>query len=338
MRKILVIQTAFIGDVILASALLEKLHQHFPDAQIDFLLRKGNEELFIEHPFVNQIMILNKKEGKFKNQLKILKKIRGEQYDFLINLHRFLSSGILTAFSGAKQKIGFDKNPLSFTFTKKFPHVIDAENGALHEVERNHSLIEAITDSTPSFPQLHPPQKAFEKVKQWQNAPYVCIAPASVWFTKQFPASEWAKLVKQLPVTVKVFLLGAASDTELCNRILKDAEMPNTESLAGKLSLLESAAFMKGAKLNYVNDSAPLHLCSAMRTPVCAVFCSTIPNFGFGPYTPSFSRIVEYSKKLDCRPCGLHGHKYCPEKHFKCALEITTHQLLQVYQEATEIK
>jgi heptosyltransferase-2 len=88
--------------------------------------------------------------------------------------------------------------------------------------------------------------------------------------------------------------------------------------MAGKLSFLESAALMKHAVMNYVNDSAPLHLASATDAPVTAVFCSTIPAFGFGPLS-SNSRVIETIEDLECRPCGLHGYKVCPRGHFKCA-------------------
>lgn len=70
--------------------------------------------------------------------------------------------------------------------------------------------------------------------------------------------------------------------------------------------------------MNYVNDSAPMHLCSAVNAPVTAIYCSTIPEFGFGPLSDN-SHILQTKEKLSCRPCGLHGFKSCPEKHFKCA-------------------
>jgi len=98
-------------------------------------------------------------------------------------------------------------------------------------------------------------------------------------------------------------------------------------NLAGKLSFLESAALMKDAAMNFVNDSAPLHLCSAVNAPVSAIFCSTVPAFGFGPRSEK-STIVETKIKLDCRPCGLHGFQKCPEGHFKCALTIDKSELL----------
>jgi heptosyltransferase II len=90
---------------------------------------------------------------------------------------------------------------------------------------------------------------------------------------------------------------------------------------------LGTAALMEGAQMNYVNDSAPLHIATAMNAPVTAVFCSTIPAFGFGPLNPN-GRIVELTEKLDCRPCGLHGYAACPKGHFKCALEISVAQVL----------
>jgi heptosyltransferase-2 len=101
--------------------------------------------------------------------------------------------------------------------------------------------------------------------------------------------------------------------------------------LAGQLSLLQSAALMSKAKRNFVNDSGPLHLCSAMDAPVTAVFCSTIPSFGFGPLSKD-SKVVQTALGLACRPCGLHGRKECPEGHFKCGTSINTVDLLNTIQ------
>jgi len=104
MKKILIIQTAFIGDVILATPIIEKLHQQFPDAKLDFLLRKGNEALLKNHPFLHEVLIWNKKQNKTKNLFSTLQKIRHNKYDFVINCQRFFSTGILTAFSNGKEK------------------------------------------------------------------------------------------------------------------------------------------------------------------------------------------------------------------------------------------
>ena len=84
---------------------------------------------------------------------------------------------------------------------------------------------------------------------------------------------------------------------------------------------------MQNAKMNYVNDSAPMHIASAMNAPTTAIFCSTIPAFGFGPLSDN-SKIVETLEKLDCRPCGIHGYSACPKGHFKCGFGIEIKNVL----------
>ena len=108
MKKALVIQTAFTGDVVLATAAIEKLHLHFPDAQIDFLLRKGNEGLLQGHPFIKNLLVWHKKTDKLANLRKITGQVRKEGYTHVFNLHRFSSSGIITMFSGeiGRRRVG----------------------------------------------------------------------------------------------------------------------------------------------------------------------------------------------------------------------------------------
>lgn len=323
-KSFLVIQTAFIGDVILATALIEKLHKVFPDAAIDFLLRKGNESLLMGHPHLREVLVWDKKRGKIRNLLKMAGRVRSNRYDVVINTHRYASSGLITAFSGASRRIGFKKNPWSFTFNQSVQHEFGTN---VHEIDRNQKLIESLTDSIHELPRLYPSVQDFERVKKFQAGIYICIAPTSVWFTKQLPAKQWIGLIKSVSGQfVSVYLLGAPTDREICETIARESNT-NVVNLAGELSFLESAALMKGATMNFVNDSAPMHLASAMNAHVTAVYCSTIPAFGFGPLsTKSF--IIQTSEKLSCRPCGSHGYKTCPQGHFKCATTISP-ELLQ---------
>ena len=310
----LIVQTAFIGDAILATSLLEKLHEHYPYSKIDFLVRKGNEGLFQNHPFINQLIVWNKKSGKYKTLLAILKEVRKKKYDYLINLQRFASTGVFAAFSKAKEVIGFRKNPFSFLFNKKVEHEIG--NGK-HEVDRNQMLISDITDNETSSLKLYPNEKDLKKTEQFKSKQYITISPSSVWFTKQFPKEKWMEYIKTVDSSYNIYLLGGPDDKGLCEQIKSDSNQQNIIVLAGSLSFLESAALMKDATMNFTNDSAPLHIASSMDAPTTAVFCSTIPGFGFGPLS-SHSKVVEIKEKLDCRPCGLHGKKECPEGHFKC--------------------
>ncbi|WP_447641119.1 MULTISPECIES: glycosyltransferase family 9 protein [Chitinophagaceae] len=327
MKKFLVIQTAFIGDVILATALIEKLYDYFPGAQIDFLLRKGNESLFNSHPFLNHVLVWDKKKNKYKNLFKIIQQVRAAKYDVVVNVQRFAATGMLTVFSRAKKTIGFDKNPWSFLFSRKVKHVVSSPEYPIHEITRNQELIASFTDHVPAKPKLYPSDADYQKVANYKMQRYICIAPASVWFTKQYPKEKWKAFISTLSNTT-IFLLGGKEDMALCNEIIQENKSDYTiKNLAGELSFLQSAALQKDAVMNYVNDSAPMHIASSMNAPTTAIYCSTIPAFGFGPLS-DINYIVETQDQLGCRPCGLHGFKTCPQGHFKCALTIKEEQLL----------
>ncbi len=332
-QRILVIQTAFIGDVILATSLLEKLHHTFPKSKIDYLIRKGNESLVFNHPFINELIIWNKQDSKYRSLYQLLKKIRASKYDVVINTQRFGATGMLTAFSGAPVRSGFAKNPFSLGFTHSAPHEIG--NGT-HEVERNQKLIAFLTDSEYALPKLYPSSTDFDLISQYSQLPFVTISPSSVWFTKQYPMDKWVDLIDQLPSHFNVFLLGGPGDQKQNEVVISKCKTNVPQNLAGKLRLLQSAALMRTSKMNYVNDSGPLHLCSAMNAPVTSVFCSTVPEFGFTPLS-SIHYMVEGKQKLDCRPCGLHGLKKCPKGHFKCANNIETKQLLNSLNHNSEL-
>lgn len=318
MEKILIIQTAFIGDVILMTPMIEKWHSKFPECQIDVLVRKGNESLLENNPKVSEILIWDKKNNKYKNLFRILKQVRLNRYDLVLNLQRFMASGLLTTFSKAKETRGFKKNPMAFTYSKKVSH---STTDGLHEVDRNISLISDLTDAKRVLPSLYPTEKDWQDIKEFQSEAYVNMAPTSVWFTKQLPFEKWQKLIEMLPEAIRINLLGAPSDKDFCDQLILKSKRKNIFNLCGSLSLLQSAALMKSAKMNYMNDSAPLHLASAMNAKTTVFFCSTVPSFGFGPLADN-AHIIEVEEKLDCRPCGLHGKKECPLGHFKCGHNI----------------
>ncbi|MDO7875571.1 glycosyltransferase family 9 protein [Hymenobacter sp. ASUV-10] len=360
MAATLLIQTAFIGDVILMTALLEYLHQTAPETPVDVLVRRGNEGLLKGHPHVRQVLVWDKKNGKYRQLWQLLGQIRAAKYGRVVTLQRFASTGFLTAFSGAPERVGFAKNPLSRFFTKRVAHQI---GDGTHEVERNlrllednsanskmvgagHSVLgvgggnellspsqksdtEHRTSNTqiPFPPRLYPSAADEATAAMYAAAgPYICLAPNSVWFTKQYPEGKWLELLAALPAGLRVYLLGGPPDVAACEQLAAATSRPGMESLAGKLGLLASAALMRGAVMNYVNDSAPMHLCSAVGAPVTAIFCSTVPEFGFGPLAP-VSFVVETKEALACRPCGLHGHGACPQGHFRCAYSIEVAQL-----------
>lgn len=323
MKKILIIQTAFLGDVVLATAAIESIRASDPGIEVSMLVRKGNEGLLKNHPFLHEVLVWNKSENKIRNLFTLLTTIRNKKYDAVINLQRFFASGLITSFSGARIKAGFDKNPLSFLFTHTAPHKI---GDGRHEINRNHDIVQKAIDCPVHNPRLYPNDADNEMAKSYKQQPYITMAPASVWFTKQLPEEQWIKLMRIIPQEFKIYLIGGPDDIALATRLITDSGDHRTENLCGKISLLQTASLMRDAAMNFVNDSAPLHIASAMNAPVTAFFCSTIPAFGFGPLSDR-STVLEIGEPLACRPCGLHGKKACPEKHFRCGYDIPVETL-----------
>lgn len=322
MQRFLVIQTAFIGDVILCTPVISELKRLYPHATVDIVVRKGNESLLSNHPDINSVIVWDKKSGKYSSLKKVIKTIRSIRYDEVINLQRYHSAGLICMRSKAKDKIGFTKNKFPFIYSKRVEHKI---GDGTHEVERNLLTIAHHKGVKSRVrPSLYPSQSDVEKVNSIRkdNSPFFCMAPASVWETKKLPTEKWVDLAKNKVLAGTVYLLGGPQDHDLCEEIKSQVNNQNVVNTCGDLSLLQSAALMRDAKMNYVNDSGPLHLASSVNAPTTAFFCSTVPRFGFGPLADD-SHIKEIEEELKCRPCGLHGYHNCPEGHFKCGRDIS---------------
>jgi len=330
--KILIIQTAFLGDVILCTPLIKATKKLFPHSFISFLLIPDTKNVVENNPHLDEIIIYDKKgkEKGLKNFFKIVGKIKKENFDLAIIPHRYIRSALLPYLAKIPQRIGFDKSIGSFLFTRKVTYQND-----LHEVDRNlHLLNDFSHDLSDRTPELFPGSEDFSYASQLlqdsgvkENDKMVGIAPASVWATKRWLPERFAEvsdfLIKE--AGAKVIFLGSKEDERLCLEIAKLME-EKPVILAGKTNILRSAAIISKCKVILSNDSAPVHIASAMKRPVVAIFGSTIPEFGFGPYGEGHT-IIE--KKMECRPCGIHGKNRCPEKHFKCMTEISTQEVFE---------
>ena len=328
MQRFLIIQTAFLGDVVLATAIVEKLRLHYPHAAIDFMLRKGNENLLANNPNIRFVHIWNKKQNKLKHLWQIARAVRREKYDIVINAHRGATTGFVTFMSGACERRGFSKNPFAWCYSHAYPHSFSKPEDMhfRHETERNQQLIRSLTDDQAARPRMYPAPADLDRIKEYQHYPYICIAPSSVWATKRFPIERWAELIQALPTNYGIYLLGGPEDRDVAEKLIVLSNRAEIVNLSGALSIMQSAALMSGAAMNYTNDSGPMHFASSMNAPVTAVYCSTHPCFGFGPLSDT-CRVVEV-ENLYCKPCGLHGYPACPQGHFRCATEININELL----------
>jgi heptosyltransferase-2 len=330
--RILIIQTAFLGDVILCTPLIKATRRLFPDSFISFLLIPETENILENNPHLNEILVYDKrgKEKGLRNFVKQVKKIRKRNFDSAIIPHRHIRSALLAYLAGIPQRIGFDRSTGSFLFTQKVTYQDD-----LHEIDRNLRLLSDLGhDALDGSPELFPSPEDFSYSSRLlrnsgveENDTIIGIAPGSVWATKRWLPERFAQvsdlLIKE--TGSKVVFLGSKQDERLCLDIANlMAEKPVI--LAGKTSILQSAAVISRCKAILSNDSAPVHISSAMKRPAVAIFGSTVPEFGFAPYGEG---NVIIGKEMECRPCGIHGRNKCPKKHFRCMTEIATQEVFE---------
>jgi heptosyltransferase-2 len=330
-KRILIIQTAFIGDVILCTPLVKALRKTFPDSYLSFLLIPETKNVLENNPHLNETLVYDKRKRKgIGSFLDIVTKIKRRDFDLVVIPHRSLRSALLAYLSGIPQRIGFDRSAGSFLLNSK---VVYSSNA--HEVDRNLTLLSGLNPNlSDKSPELFPSSEDISHARKLliesgiqDKDKIVGIAPGSVWTTKRWLPERFSEACQLLmdKAKVKVLLLGSRDDRELCERIaglIKDKPM----ILAGSLSILQSAAVTSLCRVILSNDSAPVHIASAMKRPVVAIFGSTIPEFGFAPY--GVDHII-IQKKMDCRPCGIHGKRKCPEKHFRCMKDLPVEEVFQ---------
>ena len=320
-KRILVLQTAFLGDVVLASPIAEALKITNTAWEIDFLTTPQAASLLENNPNISNVLTYDKRksESGLWGFFRLLKKLQTGSYDAAIIPHRSIRSAALVRLSGIPIRIGFDRSAGSFLFTNVIKYESD-----LHEVDRNLKLLSALNGSVPKVnPRLYPAKTEVKKAKDilrknkiLSKKPLIAIAPGSIWPTKRWPSDRYQELARMIAKDGGgVVFIGGAKDSHLMNKISFEGSL----SVVGETTLLESTAILNECDLLITNDSAPMHFAVAVGTPVVAIFGATAPKFGFYPYNPE-DIVVE--RELPCRPCAVHGGLKCPIGTFECMLDI----------------
>jgi heptosyltransferase-2 len=328
-KRVLIVQTAFIGDVILATPLAEAVQRRFPGSRVDFVAIPAAANILEKNPFVDRVVIFDKR-GRQRGLIALLKfaaNLRNEQYDLALVPHRSLRSALLVWLAKIPQRIGFNRSSAlaGWLFTARVPY------RQKHEVERNLDLLRALNGAVPTpSPKIIWDETDTRIVDGFcgenKNGKWFCaLAPGSVWATKRWPAERFAALARRLiaETGARIFLIGGPSDAELCARLAREigGACINT---AGKLTLCQSAALLDRCRILVSNDSAPTHLGVATKCKVITIFGPTVPAFGFAPFGDGHA-VIE--KNLPCRPCSSHGGKRCPIGTHACMLEISVEEV-----------
>lgn len=326
-ERVLVVQTAFLGDVILTLPLIRSLKMSYPAAEIDVLVVPKTSEVLRNNPSIRSVMLFDKRgtDAGIGGFIREIRKIRKEKYDLAFLPHRSLRSTALVRLAGIPRRIGFHPSAGRFLLTD----VIEYESSA-HEIDRNLNLLRALDlqPPRPQYPDLYPSGADRVAVDHLLRAcgldgreRLVGIAPGTVWNTKRWPPDRFADLAGRLLAGgFRPVILGGQEDASLLSPYLSRESASRLVVAAGQLSILQSAELIRRCRALVCNDSAPMHLAVAVRTPVVAIFGATIPQFGFAPVGEN--DIVLETMGLPCRPCSKHGGNVCPVKTFDCMMNI----------------
>lgn len=315
-----VIQTAFLGDVVLTTPLLAALAaRHGPT---DVVTTPAAAPLIETHPAVRRTIAYDKRRADrgLSGLRQLAARLRGERYEAAYLPHRSLRSAALALWARIPKRIGF-AGGWSFLYTER-----RAKPRTGHESDR---LLALANDGPGVYPpQVHPTPDderavdAFLAASGVSSTNLIVLAPGSIWGSKRWPYYDL--LAARLADRYTVVAIGGPDDASLGDRL-------GAVNACGKLTLRQSAALIGRARLLITNDSAPLHLGTAMDTPVIALFGPTIPEFGFGPIRPGDMALgVE---GLRCRPCSAHGPPSCPLEHHRCMRDLTVDAVVDAIEE-----
>lgn len=349
-KRILVIQTAFLGDLLLGVPLFKYLKSRFPGCEIALVCRKGVGSILQDLKLVDSVFEIQKKNKQsYQTALQTLSQ---KEFDLLLCPHESLTSALFARKIKAKMKIGFHKWWNQIFFTERIrkdlnwpeslrqmsllsnhdpllkTQMMEFRKVDLEWTKKNEQLLTPVPEW--ASPVVSAPLPFFDLQKKY-NLPsqYVCLFPGSVWATKQWTEAGFSETGLKLEEQGKqILIMGGPGEEALCTRV--SAQIPMSINLAGKTSLSETLTILSRADLVITNDSAGQHLAALVQVPTVAVFGPTVLPFGYRPWNTK--AIVVERNGLACRPCGKHGHQKCPIGTHECMKGIQAAEVLSAAQ------
>ena len=338
----LVIQTSFLGDMVLTTPLIAELARRGP---VDVVATPASAPLLANNPSVRDVILYDKRgdakgmTGLYATSQRLRHRQDGDEEQHREVAVAYLAQGsvrsaTLALLAGIPERVGFTTSAGRRLYTRRVPYRQDR-----HHAERLWRLAMppdvGDPDARAITPRLFPADAEMSAVDELlreaghlADEPLLALAPGSIWGTKRWP--YYARLARDLAdrdVRLRLVVIGGRDDADLAREIVETLPAGRAIDATGRLSLLASAELIGRAVALVTNDSAPQHLASAMGTPTVSVFGPTVPGFGFGPLAPHRATVGHGA--LACRPCHRHGPKACPLGHWRCMREIGTAPVIE---------
>ena len=318
MNSILVILIAGIGDIILSTKALRALKLGHPNSEIHLLTGTQAASLaqnikYIDHVWPFPIRELKEDRFQLMEILRLIRKLRKIDFDTIINVYRVstwigsLEMGLLFMLLRGQEKIGHDNKGFGLFLDKKISGKTFRDRHFTDSMMDIAELAGGIPDNKGI--EIFPDNKSEEKWKSLfagtqtdSREMRIAINPGGERKSRRWNPEHYASVADHLieKFNASIFILGGSGEEKIAEEIRIKMRNKATD-LSGKLTLNDLAYIIDIMDLLVTNDSGPMHIAAAVKTPVVAIFGPEDPKL-FGPYTtPDLYRIVY--KDVDCRPC-----------------------------------
>ncbi len=332
--KILILRLSSMGDVLLATPVLDVLKSEFPRSEIDWVINKKFEETLSTNPVIRRLLVFKDKKG-LKN---IRREIKRTNYDMIFDLHknsstRYLSHGLKNVFTYKKRV--FDRFMLVH-FKKAYKEIMPVTQMYFKALER--AGIPTPGNYRPRFGLDKDIEVKTVENYGLHNKNYIVMIPGASYSTKMWPEDYFRQLAERIigekSKNRNVIIIGkGAAESKISKYIAAGSEGKITD-LTDRLTLQETASVIKFADAVVTNDNGPMHMAECFGKKIVAIFGSTTEEFGFFPYSTNY-RVVE-NRALKCRPCTHFGRKKCPKKHFGCMNGISVNDVHEALEDILE--
>jgi lipopolysaccharide heptosyltransferase II len=341
--KALIIRFSSVGDILLSSLLVRTFRKRFPSCRMDFVVKEDYADLVRHNPNITNILTFPK-NGTFDDLKQLRASLRSTEYDLVVDIHDNLRSRYLSI--GARHVVRIDKRKLARFLLVRFKiNAYDAFGGtpsvALRYLEPVRDFgVEDDGNGLECFVAEKEKETAeglLTRAGFGTQEKFIGICPSAKHLNKMWPAERFAAVAAELWNRYRdpIVLFGSASEVERCieieGRIRNATRECKILNLAGKVNLLETAAFMDHCSIVISNDSGLMHLAAARKRKVVAVFGPTVQELGFFPF--GTKSVVVENEGLKCRPCTHIGLPTCPKGHFRCMNDIRVERVMDAAHE-----